>query len=537
MTHPFVTLDRVSYALPDGRRLFSGLNLDLDARRTALVGRNGVGKSILAELVAGQRVPATGQRVSRVRTFHLPQRLAPAPGVTVAALAGVSAALDALARIEAGGIDECDFDLVAGRWGLRQRVRALLDRHGLGHLRPEQSADTVSGGEQTRVALLGAWLAEADVLVLDEPTNHLDRVQRAALRTQLLAWNGGLLVVSHDRALLHTMERILELDADGLHDYPGDYASYRRAGAAAQRRAEEVLARRKLERRRGEAELRAQRERQERRAARGSRSAREANQAPILLGMQKQRSEASAGRLERRRTERRAMLQAQVAEAARNVGSDADIVVFTPAAATACMRRALVLDGLVLPRGAAGTRPLDLVVHGGQRIGVVGENGSGKSTLLHVLAGRLAPLQGRCEVAVPFALLDQTLELLSAECSVLQQLNAQAPGTDAASLRSRLALLGFDASAVARRPCQLSGGERLKAALAVALYRDDPAGLLLLDEPDNHLDLAALGALERMLQQYRGALVVVSHDEAFLDALSLDTRIETGPDGWRVSAW
>lgn len=537
MTHPFVTLESVSYALPDGRRLFSDLNLDLDARRTALVGRNGAGKSILAELVAGQCVPAAGQRVSRVRTFHLPQRLALAPEATVAALAGVDAALDALARIEAGGIDVCDFDRVAGRWDLRHQVRALLDRNGLGHLHPEQPADTVSGGEQTRVALLGAWLAEADVLVLDEPTNHLDRAQRAALRTQLLAWTGGLFVVSHDRALLQTMERILELGADGLHDYPGDYADYRQASAAAKRRAEELLARRKLEQRRGEADLRAQCERQERRAARGSRSAREANQAPILLGMQKQRSEGSAGRLERRRSERRAMLQAQVAEAARTVGSDPDIVVFTPAAATASTRRALLLDALVLPRGAAGARPLDLVVHGSQRIGVVGENGSGKSTLLHVLAGRLAPLQGRCEVAVPFAFLDQTLDLLSADCSVLQQLTAQALGTNVASLRSRLALLGLDASVVARRPGQLSGGERLKAALAAALYRDDPAGLLLFDEPDNHLDLAAQRSLERMLQQYRGALVVVSHDDAFLDALSLDTRIEIRREGWRVSAW
>lgn len=537
MNTVFATLERVSYALPDGTRLFSDLNLVLDGRRTALVGRNGVGKSVLADIVAGRRAPSAGRRLMGVRVFHLSQNVAPAPAATVAALAGVGAELAALGRIEAGSVDERDFAILGERWDLRHRLTALLERGGLGHLRPDQAAGTLSGGEQTRVALLGAWLADADLLVLDEPTNHLDRAQRAALRAQLRMWNGGLLVVSHDRALLHEMERILELTGHGLDDHAGNYADYRRASDAARQRAAEILERRKLERRRGEAELRAQREQQERRAAQGARGAREENQAPILLGLRRQRSENSLGRLRQQQSERRAALQAEVAEAARAVVADEAIVLFAPDSAAAHARRAFVLDGVVLPHGIAGGAPLDLVAHGGRRIGVTGANGSGKSTLLRVLAGQLMPLQGQCQVGVPCACLDQTLGILDPDRSMLQQLIALAPSTGEAALRSRLALLGLDADAVRRPARGLSGGERLKAALAAALYRDEPAGLLLLDEPDNHLDLASLQALERMLRDYRGALVVVSHDDALLDALGLDTRVEPDAAGWRVSPW
>lgn len=168
---------------------------------------------------------------------------------------------------------------------------------------------------------------------------------------------------------------------------------------------------------------------------------------------------------------------------------------------------------------------------------MVGANGSGKSSLLQLLAGRLAPVRGSCVVPVRTACLDQHVSLLDPARSVLEQLLADDPAANESVLRTRLALLGLDSDAVQRPGAMLSGGERLKAALACALYRREPAELLLLDEPDNHLDLAALAALEQMLRHYRGALVVVSHDAVFLDRLALDTRLAPTVDGWQVSAW
>ena len=223
--------------------------------------------------------------------------------------------------------------------------------------------------------------------------------------------------------------------------------------------------------------------------------------------------------------------------AAREVGNDAPVALFAPLPATAAQRRAAVLDGVVLPYGVAGGHRLDLAVNGRQRIAVTGANGSGKSTLLRLIAGAIAPLQGRCVVSVPTAYLGQRLEGLDPDATPLRHLQEANPAATQTQLRTWLALLGLDAEAVELPSRLLSGGERLKAALAGALYRSEPAELLLLDEPTNHLDLAALEALEQMLGQYRGALIVVSHDATFLERLAIDTRVEPRSDGWQVSSW
>jgi ATPase subunit of ABC transporter with duplicated ATPase domains len=537
MSNPFPALEGAAFVLPDGRALFSDVDLLLDARPAGLVGRNGVGKSVLARLLAGQLRPSAGRRVCAGSVHYLPQQIVPAADATVAQVAGVQERLAALARIEAGSVAAADFESVGDGWDLRQRLAALLDQHGLGHLQAQTPATRLSGGELTRVALLGAWLSAADCLVLDEPSNHLDRTQRAALRAQLRSWPRGLLVVSHDRELLQVMQRIVELSPSGLRDYPGGYDVFATRRAREQQLAADELAQRKLERRRGEAELRAQREKLAQRQSRGRREGREANQAPILLGGLKQRSEATAGKLLRQHEARRHALEAQVGAAAQQVAQEAAIALFAPLRSAAAQRRVAVLENLRLPFGAAGGRLLDLIVTGTQRIGVVGDNGSGKSTLLKVLAGLIAPLDGVCAVPVPCAYLGQRLESLDAALSPLQQLLDANPDAGEAVLRTRLALLGLDSAAVERPAATLSGGERLKAALALALYRRDPAQLLLLDEPGNHLDLPSLQALEQMLAQYRGALLVVSHDAVFLDRLRLDTRLSVTADGWTLEDW
>src|SRR5690606_14449688 len=187
-----------------------------------------------------------------------------------------------------------------------------------------------------------------------------------------------------------------------------------------------------------------------------------------------------------------------------------------------------------VPPTAAG---LDLALTARQRIGVVGPNGSGKSSLLRVLAGRQAPLSGRRLAYAPIACLDQQLDGLDPLRSTLDNLRRANPVAAEADLRGRLALLGMDADLV-QTPCgRLSGGERVRAALACVLYAQTPPSLLLLDEPGNHLELAALDTRERMLAQYRGGLVLVSHDRRLLDAAGLSHRIDAGAEAWHLAPW
>lgn len=539
MTNPYLALEGVAYVLADGRALFSELNEIFDQRHTGLVGRNGVGKSVLARLLAGELAPSAGRCARRGSVYYLSQRIAGDDAASVAQLAGAWPVLQALSRIEAGGGDPADFDLVGDAWDMRQRLRSELERQGLRDLTPDTPAATLSGGEAMRVALAGAWLADADFLILDEPSNHLDRAARLALAEQLRRWPKGLLLISHDRRLLADMERIVELSPQGLRAYGGGYDFYAECRALEREGAARTLEQRKLEREREEDSMRAQQERRARRQAAGQRGAREANQAKLLLGTQRNRSERSSGKLQQRQADLREQLSRRVAAAARDAVEDRTVAMvgLEVDAATASRRRAARLEEVVLPYAPAATRGISLSLTGRQRIGVIGPNGCGKSTLLRVLAGRLAPLSGRREVWAATAYLDQDLAGLPPRRSAIELLTAANGQLDAGELRSRLALMGLDARRASLPSGLLSGGERLKAALACAIYADPPARLLLLDEPGNHLDLASVEALESVLRQYRGALLVVAHDDAFLDALDLTERLSAGPQGWLLEPW
>lgn len=534
MTNTCLTLDGVSFSLADGRILFHDLHESFDQRRTALVGRNGVGKSVLARVMAGQLTPSAGRCVSAGAVHYLAQQVA--PEVTVAGLAGVAGVLAALQRIENGSVDPADFDTVADDWDVRERLQLELDRCGLAQLRPGSSAAHLSGGEAMRVALIGAWLSGASFLILDEPSNHLDRSNRAALLAQVARWPHGLLVISHDRELLETMERIVELSPHGLRGYGGGYAFYAECKRAESESAQRLLEQRKLERRRETLAMRAQQERQERRAAKGAGDARDANQAPILLGGRKNRAQGTAGKLRQRHMAQQELLSQQVREASQRIAPDAAIAMHALAAPQAARQRMAELADVVLPHAPAATRRISLTITGRQRIGVSGDNGCGKSTLLKLLAGQLVPLAGRCELGARTAYLEQQLAQLAPQRSAIQHLLDASPEAGEATLRTHLAQMGMDAQLATAPVGALSGGERLKVALACALYAHPPAQLLLLDEPSNHLDLASLEALEAMLCQYRGALLVVSHDEMFLRSLRLTHRLQAGALGWRLTA-
>lgn len=537
MTNPYLTLESVSYALPDGRTLFSQLSETFDQRPTGLVGRNGVGKTMLARLLAGQLEPTGGRCLRSGSVYYLAQQVSPPADATVASLASVHHTLEALLRIEAGSSAPDDFDAVGERWDIRQRLRHELERNGLSHLDATTAASSLSGGEAMRVALLGAMLSDADFLILDEPSNHLDRPNRQALIEQLRRWPRGLLIVSHDRQLLDAMERIVELFSLGLRSYGGNYSFYAEAKVQERLNALQHLERSKLDRQREEHAMREQRERQQRRQARGERRVKEANQAKILLGREKERSESSAGKLRQQQADTLQQLTERIREAAQEVENEAPISLHSLPIIQVAQRRVAELDAVELPFVSEAARRISLILTGQQRVGVIGPNGCGKSTLLKVMAGHLAPLTGTCKVAAESAYLDQRLANLHPERSVLEQLTAVNRSASEGDLRTRLAQLGLDAQKIAAPTGSLSGGERLKAALACLLYAEAPPQLLLLDEPSNHLDLPSIQALEAMLRSYRGALVVVSHDDAFMDSLALTDRLAVNEKGWLMEPW
>lgn len=526
VTSAFLSLQHVSVALPDGRVLLDDVSHDFSTAHHGVIGRNGAGKSVLLRVMLGTQPPQSGRVVRHGRMAHVPQTPSYPPNTTLADVAGLGAVVRALSNIEAGSTDRADFDLAEGHWLIHQDWARMLADAGLPDWPLTHPAHVASGGELTRVILAGALLQGADGLLLDEPTNHLDGRARDWLIEKIRAWRGALIVVSHDRRLLDVMGNIVELNGGALSGHAGNYSAWRAQRDRQDAAADAALEHARNERAVGLRALRQQHDAQQQRSARNSRSARESNQAAILLGAKKANAQAHAGRDRLRRLQAGAALEDAVRQAVLRAPPTPGVALALPDTTVPAGRRVLHLEDARLPFPERA-QPISLSLAGPFRLAIQGPNGCGKSTLLAMLAGNLAAHSGRCDVRVPTAMLDQRASALPAHASLLQTLADLDAPLSQGELRSRLALLGLGPALVQAPAATLSGGERIKAALAAALWRKQPAQLLLLDEPTNHLDMASAQALEDALAQYPGAMVVVSHDAVFLEQI--------GPTHWLTS--
>jgi ATPase subunit of ABC transporter with duplicated ATPase domains len=520
-----VTLDRVAARTPDGNTLFSDLSLAFGRERTGVVGRNGAGKTTLLRLIAGLAEPAEGA-VARAGTVGwLEQRRDPGPGETVAGLLGVDGPLAVVARVLAG--DGRAEDLEAADWTLEERIAAALTDIGLPGLEIDRPAASLSGGEQTRVRLAGLLLTRPDLLVLDEPTNHLDAGGRAAVAALLDRWPGGAVVVSHDRTLLRRMDRIVELSTLGVAAYGGDYDLY-----AARKAAERAAAERGLdtaERDAGRVAREGQKavEKKARRDKAGRAFAAKRSEPKILLGAMAERAENSGAREHLLAQRRAAEVEAQLAEARERVERVRALAIPMPSTGLAAGRTVLTLDEVVwdAPGGRRIVGPVSLRLTGPERVAVAGPNGAGKTTLLKLISGDLEPTAGRAERPTTAALLDQEAAILRPDETLIQAYRRLNPETTPNDAHAALARFLFRNAAAQRTVRTLSGGERLRAALACVMTGARPPQLLILDEPTNHLDLDSVAAVEAALAAYDGALVVVSHDADFLAAIGATRTI------------
>jgi ATPase subunit of ABC transporter with duplicated ATPase domains len=521
---PAITVSNLSWALPDARPLFSDLNLTFTAERAGLVGRNGIGKTTLLKLIAGELTPASGGIAVSGRVAVLRQTLQIAPDEIIADLFGVRDALAVLRRAEEGAATAQE--LAEADWTLEARMAAALARVGLVADATTPLA-ALSGGQRTRAGLAPLVFGEPDFLLLDEPTNNLDREGRAAVIDLLANWRAGAIVVSHDRELLDTMDAIVEMTSLGAQRYGGNWSAYRARKQIELAAAEHDLA--DAQKRVADVERSAQQaaERKARKDRAGRAKAMRGDLPRILLGAMKDRSEDTSGESARLAESQRADALESAQEARERIEILQALKLSLPRTHLPAGKVVLQLEDVTVgyEPGRPVLRGFSLSVVGPERVAITGANGSGKTTLLALIAGAMQPWSGAVRVLTPFALFDQDVSLLDPTLSVLDNFKRLNPEADENACRAALARFMFRADAALQIVGTLSGGETLRAGLACVVGGSAPPPLLILDEPTNHLDVSSIEAIESALGAYDGALLIVSHDEAFLDAVGVTRRV------------
>ena len=493
---PLLKLDKVS--LNFGHHvLLDAVEFDLrKGQRVGLLGRNGAGKSTLLKIINGDIAPESGERWLRsgTRVSYLDQDLPHADeqdvyDVVAHGLAGVG---DLLARyhhaIQDGNMtamERIQHELEAkDGWRLQQRVETVISQL---QLPGDARMATLSGGWRRRVALGQALVSRPDILLLDEPTNHLDIPAIEWLESQLKAWGGTVVFVTHDRAFLQNVANVIaELDRGHLTSWEGDYdgfLKFREQQLEAEDRANALFDKRLAD--------------EERWIRQGIKARRTRNEGRVR---------ALKSMREERRNRRELIGKAGFGvESAERSG-----------------KRVAELENV--SHGFDGKdviRNFSTLVKRGDRIGIVGANGAGKSTLIRILLGELEPDEGSVKLGTKLevAYFDQLRERLDPELDLIDNVCG---GQDFIEINGRkrhaISYLGeflFAPDRVRMPVKALSGGEQNRAILARLFSR--PANLLVLDEPTNDLDLETLDLLEEILLDFDGTVLLVSHDREFMD--------------------
>jgi len=497
--------------------LLSGISLTIKSgERVGLLGANGAGKSTLLRILSGLETADAGVVETRrdARVLYLPQEPRLQANTTPRAIveAGLWQWQSAVARHSAitqtldsaSGNEQLLHEQASlaetierlGGWTRGHVVEHVL--HELGVHALDQTIDTMSGGEQRRVALARVLVSEPTLAILDEPTNHLDADAIEWLETHLVEdFKGAVLLVTHDRYVLDAIaDRIFELEHGRLSEFQGGYADY------LEQKAELISHAGRVEQNRLNL-LRRER-------------------AWLLRGA-KARTTKQKARVDRAR----ALTAVEVPKAAQSARLQG-----LEAGASRTGKTILELSDLELRLG--GRRLIDgltLRLVSGDRVGIVGRNGMGKTSLLKLVTGELTPTQGTIVLGqrTRLTLFDQTRAQLRDDWSVFDNVaereGAERSGAGSVQigektyeLRTYLEQFLFDSKKQRQKLSALSGGERARVALAKALKSG--ANLLLLDEPTNDLDIATLGELEQMLEAWPGCALVVSHDRYFLDKVA-----------------
>ncbi|OGS07121.1 MAG: hypothetical protein A2270_03915 [Elusimicrobia bacterium RIFOXYA12_FULL_51_18] len=531
--NPKIAACDISYIAPDGTKVLEATAFTANGPSVALLGKNGSGKTTLLRILAGDLLPTGGVVAVKGRVGYLPQKIARGEGLLVQDQLGAAEALRDLTLIDSGDASPEVFERLEGKWDIRERCLNLLERMGLGKLSLSAPLAALSGGEIVRLALCAVLLKEPDILLLDEPTNNLDRKSREKLLDFVSAWKGLKIIATHDRQLLGMLDAVAELYEGKCTlyrmKYP-EYVNYRKQMNESAKCKVEESKKHLAEDRRTLGVVLDRRGHQT--AAAERRAKKDLGVTRVKLASARSKGEATTSKLRKIHLQKIEAARKALKLATSKVRPENRIEIDIPQDPVPAGKKILEFTDVNASYGERQlwNRPLSFYVCGNARMAIIGPNGSGKTTIMRLLCGKLVPDVGKITVAAKRVVyLDQFLEYLDPQKTVLENVWQPDGEVSESLIRTRLARLFFRRDAVHKKVECLSGGEKLRVALAKLFCVKDPPQLLLLDEPTNNLDLDSCEQLESALEGFKGAILVISHDYEFLSSIKADDCFDLTP--------
>lgn len=521
-------IQNLSYTHPNKDLLFSNINLTVNSgEKIALIGNNGAGKSTLLKIMAGLLKPLNGSINIATKPYYIPQIFGQYNNLTTADALDVDKKLIALRKILEGNISEENYEILNDDWTIEDRCNEVLKDWKLNDLDLSQKMETLSGGQKTKVFLAGISIHKPELVLLDEPSNHLDFESRELLYEFIRSTKSTLIVVSHDRKLLNILNKVSELSKNGITVYGGNFDFYTEQKQIERNAlAQDIHSKEKALKKAREKE-RETIERQQKLDSRGKSKQEKSGVAKIMMNTLRNNAENSTAKLKSVHTEK--------------IGNIRDELQDLRSSVVATEQMKFGFKSSTLPKGKVHftaeninfkyensdfiwQNNLNIQILSGSRIAVKGINGSGKTTFIKIILGSLLPQQGtvfRKESKSVY--IDQDYSLVNNNLKVYEQ--AQQFNTfnlEEHEVKIRLNRFLFPQNTWDKSCSALSGGERMRLMLCCLSIGSQSPDIIILDEPTNNLDIQNIEILTNAINDYQGTLLIISHDETFLDQIKID---------------
>lgn len=526
-----IVLQHIAYVHPNKNLLFSNISLTVNHHdKIALIGNNGVGKSTLMQIIAKELPLAEGQLKVDSEPYYIPQIFGQYNQLTIAQALRIEAKLNALKEIVSGTVTEENYAVLDDDWTLEERCNDALNYWQLTGLDLTQKMETLSGGQKTKVFLAGIAIHQPEIVLLDEPSNHLDGSGRQLLYDFITTTTSTLIVISHDRKLLNLLSTVCELSKRGITVYGGNYDFYAGQKLLENKALNQDINSKEKALRKAREKEREMQERQQKLDSRGKKKQEKAGVARIMLNTLKNNAENSTSKMKSVHAEKIGGISQELKEL-RSALPDNDKMKF--GLNSAALHKGKILFtatgiNFVYHKQPVWNTNLNVQITSGERIALKGGNGSGKTTLIKLILGKLAPQTGTVyRAANTTVYIDQDYSILDNQLKIYEQaqrFNVSAlPEHD---IKMRLSRFLFGKDDWDKPAGMLSGGEKMRLILCCLTISNESPDMIVLDEPINNLDIQNIEILTAAINEYQGTLIVVSHDEYFLEQIHIERTIQ-----------